>query len=226
MRVPVALKPLQYWIFSVFKKFSHSKSYVVLSHCCFALQLPNDIYCWASFHMIVCLLYLILFFVFLKLIYFNWKLVTLQYCSGFRHTLTWISHRHTCVPHPEHPSHFPSCPIPQGHPSTPALSTLSHALNLDCKSASHMIIYTFQCYPLKSSHPCLLPQSPKDCFIYLCLFCCLTYRIIITIFLNSYICISILYWCFSFWLTSLCIMGYSFIHLIRTDSNAFFLMAE
>ena len=29
----------------------------------------------------------------------------------------------------------------------------------------------------------------------------------------------ILYWCFSFWLTSLCIIGSSFIHLIRTDSN-------
>ena len=33
-------------------------------------------------------------------------------------------------------------------------------------------------------------------------------------------------WCFSFWLTSLCIIGSSFIHLIRTDSNVFFLMAE
>ena len=42
----------------------------------------------------------------------------------------------------------------------------------------------------------------------------------------SNICISILYWCFSFWLTSLCIIGSSFIHLIRTDSNVFFLMAE
>jgi len=31
---------------------------------------------------------------------------------------------------------------------------------------------------------------------------------------------------FSFWLTSLCIIGSSFIHLIRTDSNEFFLMAE
>ena len=31
---------------------------------------------------------------------------------------------------------------------------------------------------------------------------------------------------FSFWLTSLCIIGSSFIHLIRTDSNVFFLMAE
>ena len=37
---------------------------------------------------------------------------------------------------------------------------------------------------------------------------------------------SILYWCFSFWLTSLCIIGSSFIYLIRTDSNVFFLMAE
>ena len=41
-----------------------------------------------------------------------------------------------------------------------------------------------------------------------------------------YIRVSILYWCFSFWLTSLCIIGSSFIHLIRTDSNVFFLMAE
>ena len=31
---------------------------------------------------------------------------------------------------------------------------------------------------------------------------------------------------FSFWLTSLCIIGSSFIHLIRTDSNVFFLTAE
>ena len=30
------------------------------------------------------------------------------------------------------------------------------------------------------------------------------------------------YWCFSFWLTLLCIISSSFIHLIRTDSNVFF----
>ena len=38
-----------------------------------------------------------------------------------------------------------------------------------------------------------------------------------------YICVSIWYLHFSFWLTSLCIMGSSFVHLIRTDSNAFLL---
>ena len=108
--------------------------------------------------------------------YFNWRLITLQYCGGFCHTFTWISHGCTCVPHPDPPSLLPPHPISQGHPSAPALSTLSHALNLDWRSVSHMIIYMFQCYSLKSSHPRLLPQSPKDCSIHLCLFCCLVYR--------------------------------------------------
>ena len=164
-------------------------------------------------------------YLFFKFIYFSWRLITLQYCSGFCHTLIWISHGCTCVPHPDPPSHFPPHAIPQGHPSTSALSTLSHASNLDWQSVSHMVIYMFQCCFLKSSHPCLLPESPKVCSLHLCLFCCLTYRVIVTIFLNS-ICVNILYWCFSFWLTLLCIIGSSFIHLIRTDSNAFFLIAE
>ena len=119
------------------------------------------------------------------LIYFNWRLITLQYCSGFGHTLIWISHGCTCIPHLEPPSHLPPHPIPLGHPSAPALSTLSHALNLDWRSVSHRIIYMFQCYSLRSSHLCLLPQSPKGCSIHLCLFCCLAYRVIVIIFLNS-----------------------------------------
>ena len=40
-----------------------------------------------------------LFFFFNLFIYFNWKLITLQYCSGFCHTMTWISPGCTCVPH-------------------------------------------------------------------------------------------------------------------------------
>ena len=47
-----------------------------------------------------------------KIIYFNWRLITLQYCSGFCHTLTWISYGCTCVPHPEPLFHFPPHPIP------------------------------------------------------------------------------------------------------------------
>ena len=104
---------------------------------------------------------------------------------------------------------------------------LSNASNPGWRSVSPLIVYLFQCCSLRTSHPCLLPQSPKVCSIHLCLFFCFAYRAIITIFLNSiYICVSILYWSFFFWLTSLYIMGSSFIHLIRTDSNVFFLMAE
>ena len=101
----------------------------------------------------------------------------------FCHTLTWILHRCTCVPHPEAPSHLPPHPIPLGHSSVPAPSTLYHTSNLDWWSISHMIILMFQCHSPKSSHPRPLPQSSKDSSIHLCLFCCLAYRVIITIFL-------------------------------------------
>ena len=57
--------------------------------------------------------------------FFIWRLITLQYSSGFCHTLTWISHGFTCVPHPDPPSHLPPHPIPLGHPSAPAPSPLS-----------------------------------------------------------------------------------------------------
>ena len=127
-------------------------------------------------------------------------LVTLQYCGGFCHISTWISHGCTGILHPEPPSHLPPQPIPQGHPSAPALSVLSHALKLDWRSISHMLICMFQCYSLKSSHPRLLPQSPKVCSLHLCLFCCLAYRVIITIFLNS---IYMLLYCIGVFLSDL-----------------------
>ena len=39
-------------------------------------------------------------------IFISWRLITLQYCSGFCHTLTWISHGFTCVSLPDPPSCF------------------------------------------------------------------------------------------------------------------------
>ena len=56
-------------------------------------------------------------------IFISWRLITLQYCSGFCHTLTWISHGFTCIPHPDPFSHLPLHPIPLGLPSAPAPST-------------------------------------------------------------------------------------------------------
>ena len=107
----------------------------------------------------------------------------------FCHTSTCMHHRYTRVPHPEPPSHLPPHTIPLGHLSALAPSIQYHALNLDWRLISYMILYMFQCHSPKSSHPRPLPQSPKDCSIHLCLFCCLAYRVIITIFLNSiYMC--------------------------------------
>ena len=103
----------------------------------------------------------------------------------FCHTSTCIRHGCTRVPHPEPPSHLTPHTIPPGHPSAPAPSFLYPALNLDWRFISYMILYMFQCHSPKSSHPLPLPQSPKDCSIHLCLFCCLTYSIMVTIFLNS-----------------------------------------
>ena len=60
------------------------------------------------------------FMFFFSFIFISWRLITLQYCSGFCHTLIWISHGFTCIPHPDSPpSHFALHPIPLGLPSAP-----------------------------------------------------------------------------------------------------------
>ena len=84
---------------------------------------------------------------FFPFIFISWRLITLQYCSGFCHTLTWISHGFTCIPHPDSPSHQPLHPNPQGLPSAPGPSTcLMHPAwaeksviytHLECESNSH-----------------------------------------------------------------------------------------
>ena len=113
--------------------------------------------------------------------------------------MVFAIHRHESArgvhvsPHHEPPSYLPPQPIPLGWAR--ALSALLHASNLHWSSSLHTVIYMFQCYSLKSSHPHLLPQNPKVCFLHLSLFCCLAYRVclvyrvVITVFLNSiYMC--------------------------------------
>ena len=107
----------------------------------------------------------------------------------FCHTSTWIRHKYILVRHPEDPFLLPPCTIPLGCPSATAPSNQYHESNLDWWFISYMISCMFQHHSPKSSRPLPLPQSPKDCSIHLCLFCCLAYRVVITIFLNSiYMC--------------------------------------
>ena len=64
----------------------------------------------------------------------------------------------------------PSPPVPCRFSQCTRSERLSHASNLGWWSVSPYIIYMFQCCSLETSHPCLLPQSLKDCSINLCLF--------------------------------------------------------
>ena len=118
-----------------------------------------------------------------KFIYFHWRLITIFY--WFCHTSTWICHRYIHVPHFEPLSLLPPHTIPLGCLSALAPSIQYHASNLSWWLISYMTLYMFQCHSPKSSHPCPLPQSPKNCSIHLCLFCSLAYRVTVTIFLNS-----------------------------------------
>ena len=97
-------------------------------------------------------------------LFFNWRLITLQYCSGF--AIHYMNQPWVCMCPPSWtPLPSPSHPIPQGYPHAPALSALSHASNLDWRSVSHMILHMFQCYSLKSFHPRLLPESKRLFYI-------------------------------------------------------------
>ena len=124
-------------------------------------------------------IHLSIFTLFFK-IYFNWRPITLQYCIGF--AIHWhesamgehVSPSWTPLPppSPSHPSGSSQCTSPE-HP----VSCIETRLVICFTYANKHVSVLFY----RSSHPRLLPQSPKDCSIHQCL----SYRIIGTIFLNS-----------------------------------------
>ena len=99
-----------------------------------------------------------------KFIYFNWKLIALQYCIGFaihQRESTMGVHVFLILN-----THIPPYTISLGHHSAPAPSILYHAPNLDWRFVSHMIIYMFHCHSPKSSHPLRVQKST----IHICVF--------------------------------------------------------
>ena len=109
---------------------------------------------------------------------------TLQYCIGFS------IHQHASAmdvhvfpswtplppPSPYHPSRSSQCTSPK-----PPVSFIKPGLAIHF---TYDIIHVSMPFS-QTSNPCPLLQSPKDCSIHLCLFCCLAYSFIVTIFLNS-----------------------------------------
>ena len=88
-------------------------------------------------------------------------------------------HGCTCVPHPEPPSPY--------HPSGSSQCT-SPKLPVSCIEPGLALCFLYDIIHVLMPSSQIIPphpKSPKDCSIHLCLFCCLTYRVVITIFLNS-----------------------------------------
>ena len=154
-------------------------------------------------YLFIFIFYLFIFYI-LRDFFFNFTIL-----YWFCHISTWIRHRYTHVPPPEPSSLLPPYTIPLDRPSAPGPSIQYRALNLDWWLVSYMILYMFQCHSHKSSHPLPLPQSPKT-VLYISVSFAVSYTgLLLPSFYIPYICVSILYWCFSFWLTSLCIIGSS-----------------
>ena len=87
---------------------------------------------------------------FFKLMYFNWQLFTLQYCGGFCHTSTWVSHGCTCVP---------SIPLP----SPPHPSGLSQSTGFECLTSCIKLplVFYFQFSSVAQSCSTLRPHGPQ-----------------------------------------------------------------
>ena len=138
-----------------------------------------------------------------------------------------VIHQHelTIVVHSSPPSwislHLSPIPAPSRLLQSPGLCSLSHTANSRCYLFTYVSIYASM---LLSPFISPSPSSPPPLSISLYLHCCSVNRFISTMYVPVYI--NIQYRFFSFSLTSLCIIGSSFIHLIRTDSNALLFVTE
>ena len=117
---------------------------------------------------------------YLKLIYFFYFTILYWFC----HTSTCIHtgiHVFPILNPPPTSLHIPSLQVNPVHQSQ-----ASCILHPTWTGDSFLIwYYTGFNAILPNHHPLPLPQSPKDCSIHLCLFCCLVYRVVVPIFLNS-----------------------------------------
>ena len=104
---------------------------------------------------------------FKEFIYFSWRLIILQYCSGFFHPLTRISHGCTCVPHPEPPPTTHPLPslrvIPVHRPWAPCLMHWTW-------TSDPFHIWKYICFnAILSNHPTLaFSHRVQKSVLYLC----------------------------------------------------------
>ena len=106
-------------------------------------------------------------------LFFDWRIIALQYCAGFRHTATWISHKNQPP--------IDICPVSLEpalislsiHPCVVSELWVELPANSHLVSISHMVMYMFPCSSLNLSHLLLLPLGPQVRSLCLHLHCCL-----------------------------------------------------
>ena len=159
------------------------------------------------------------FFLFIFKNLFDWSIIALQNFVIFCNTSTRISHRYTRVsslldfppshlpPHPSlQPVTEPLCEFPESYSKFPLAICFTYGVNFYVTLCIHLPFSFLSCPHVHGSVLCV-------CFS------------IAALKINSsgpslqipYICVSIWYFYFFFWLTSLCTIGSRFIHLVRTD---------
>ena len=117
-------------------------------------------------------------FFFFPFFFISWRLITLQYCSGFCHTLTWTSHGFTYVPHPDPPSCLP--PIPSlwvflVHQPWALVSCIQPGLVI-CFTLDNIHVSMLFSQNIPPSHSPTESQSLFCTSVSLFLFCVLGYR--------------------------------------------------
>ena len=119
-----------------------------------------------------------------KFIYFNWRLITLQYCIGF------ATHQHESATGIQV---FPILNAPLSSLPVPCLWIVpvhqpqaTSIMHRTWTGDSFHIWYYTRFNAILPNHPTYsLSHRVQKTVLYMCLFCCLAYRVIVTIFLNS-----------------------------------------
>ena len=98
-----------------------------------------------------------LLYSFFFLIYFYWRIISLQYCVDFCHISTWIRHKYTYAPSLLNltPTSAPFCP--SRFSQSTSLSSLHNTVNSHYLSVLYTAVYMFPCHSVNLPHPFLSP---------------------------------------------------------------------